>query len=127
MESLGMTEEEARTAAMMMVQRPGYSEHNAGICADIMSDEYTGMDDDGFKNTKAYAWLRENAAKYGFILRYPEDGFEKTGISFEPWHYRFVGQYYAQIITNKGITLEEYFEEMNWVDEEGKVVYLQGE
>ncbi len=120
---LGMTEEEARIDTLREVQLPGCSEHNAGISADIMSNEYTSMDDDGFKDTKAFAWLQENAAKYGFILRYPEDGYEKTGISYEPWHYRFVGRYYAQVITDKGITLEEYFEEMNWVDEEGKAVY----
>lgn len=123
MDRLGMTEEEARIDTMREVQSPGCSEHNAGIAADIMSDEYTGMDDDGFKDTKAFAWLQENAAKYGFILRYPENGYESTGISYEPWHYRFVGRYYAQLLTDKGVTLEEYFEEMNWVDEDGKAVY----
>lgn len=120
---LGMTEEEARIDTLREVQSPGCSEHNAGIAADIMSNEYTSMDDDGFKDTKAFAWLQENAAKYGFILRYPEDGYASTGISYEPWHYRFVGVYYARVITDKGITLEEFFEEMNWVDEEGKAVY----
>lgn len=119
---LGMTEEEARIDTLREVQLPGCSEHNAGISADIMSDKYTSMDDDGFKNTEAFAWLQKNAAKYGFILRYPEDGFEKTGINFEPWHYRFVGRYYAQVLTDRGITLEEYFEEMNWVDENGKAI-----
>lgn len=122
MVTLGMNRDEAEAAALKTAQRPGYSEHNAGIAVDILSDEYTYMDDDGFKNTKAYAWLQENAADYGFILRYPEDGFASTGMSFEPWHYRFVGQYYARIIIEKGVTLEEFFEEMNWVDEEGRMI-----
>ena len=46
-----------------------------------------------------------------------------TGIIYEPWHYRFVGVYYAKLLADKGVTLEEYFEEMNWVDEDGKAVY----
>ncbi|MCM1578845.1 MAG: M15 family metallopeptidase [Ruminococcus sp.] len=123
MDRLGMTEEEARIDTLREVQSPGCSEHNAGIAADIMSNEYISMDDDGFKNTEAFSWLRDHAADYGFILRYPEDGYESTGITYEPWHYRFVGVYYAKIIKDKGITLEEYFEEMNWVDDEGTAVY----
>lgn len=123
MENKGMTEEEAYEDTLKEVQLPGYSEHNAGIAADIMSDEYVDMDDDGFKNTKAYAWLQENAADYGFILRYPEGKESVTGIIYEPWHYRFVGVYYAKLITDKGVTLEEFFEEMNWVDDDGVAVY----
>ncbi len=118
----GMTEEEAYADTLKEVQLPGYSEHNAGVAADIMSDEYVSMDDDGFENTKAFAWLQENAADYGFILRYPEGKENITGIIYEPWHYRFVGVYYAKLLTDRGITMEEYFEEMNWVDEEGKSV-----
>ncbi len=118
----GMTYEEAYADTLKEVQLPGYSEHNAGLAADIMSDEYVDMNDDGFKDTKAYAWLQEHAADYGFILRYPEGKENITGIIYEPWHYRFVGVYYAKLITDKQITLEEYFEEMNWVDEDGIAV-----
>lgn len=121
-ENKGMTEEEAYEDTLKEVQLPGYSEHNAGIAADIMSNECIDMDSDDFKNTKAYAWLQENAADYGFILRYPEGKESVTGIIYEPWHYRFVGVYYAKLITDKGITLEEFFEEMNWVDEDGVAV-----
>lgn len=116
----GMTREEAEADTLKEVQLPGFSEHNAGIAADIMSVEEISMDDDRFKNTEAYAWLSEHAAEYGFILRYPEGKEDITGIVFEPWHYRFVGVYYANLIKDKGITLEEFFEEMNWVDENGK-------
>ncbi len=119
----GMTYEEAYADTLKEVQLPGYSEHNAGVAADIMSDECVSMDDDSFKNTKAYAWLMEHAADYGFILRYPEGKEDITDIIYEPWHYRFVGVYYAKLLTERGITMEEYFEEMNWVDEDGVAVY----
>ena len=69
MDNRGMTYEEAYADTLKEVQLPGYSEHNAGLAADIMSDEYVDMNDDGFKNTEAYKWLREHAADYGFILR----------------------------------------------------------
>ena len=120
--NLGMTEEEAYEDTLKEVQLPGYSEHNAGLAADIMVKECTDMDSDAFKNTDAYAWLMENAADYGFILRYPEGKEDVTGIIYEPWHYRFVGVYYAKQLADMGITMEEYFEEMNWVDENGKSV-----
>ena len=119
----GMTYDEAYADTLKEVQLPGFSEHNAGVAADIMSNEESSMEDDRFKNTKAYAWLQENAADYGFILRYPEGKEDITGIIYEPWHYRFVGVYYAKLLTDKGITLEEYFTEMNWADEDGKAVY----
>lgn len=119
----GMTYEEAYADTLKEVQLPGYSEHNAGVAADIMSDEYSSMDDDGFENTKAFEWLSEHAADYGFILRYPDGKENITGIIYEPWHYRFVGVYYAKLLTEKKLTMEEYFEQMNWVDEDGKAVY----
>lgn len=119
----GMSYDEAYADTLKEVQLPGFSEHNAGVAADIMSDEEYSMDDDRFKKTKAYKWLTEHAADYGFILRYPEGKEAVTGIIYEPWHYRFVGVYYAKLLTDKQITLEEYFEEMNWVDKDGKAVY----
>lgn len=122
MDNRGMTYDEAYEDTLKEVQLPGYSEHNAGVAADIMSDEYVDMDDDGFKETKAYEWLQRNAATYGFILRYPEGKEDITGIIYEPWHYRFVGVYYAKLLTDRQITMEEYFEEMNWVDEDGVCV-----
>ena len=53
-------------------------------------------------------WLKNNAYKYGFILRYPKDKYEITKINYEPWHYRYVGKKAAKEITNQNITLEEY-------------------
>lgn len=122
----GMTYDEAYVDTAASVAFPGKSEHNAGVAADIMSDEYTSMDDDGFENTKAFAWLSEHAAEYGFILRYPKGKTDITGIIYEPWHYRFVGVYYATEIKNSGLCLEEYFENKGWVDSDGKAVQCLG-
>lgn len=120
----GMSYDEAVADTEKEVAYPGKSEHNAGLSADIFSDEYVSFDDDGFKNTKAYAWLMENAADYGFILRYPENKEAETGIIYEPWHYRFVGVYYAHKVTESGLCLEEFFEQNGWLDENGKAIKM---
>lgn len=88
------------------VAKPGFSEHQTGLCVDI-STRNTGLTIN-FKYTKEYIFLKENAYKYGFILRYPENKEVITGYNFEPWHYRFVGVENAKEIYNKKISLEEY-------------------
>lgn len=120
----GMSYDEAVLDTEKEVAYPGKSEHNAGLSADIFSDEYVSFDDDGFKNTKAYAWLMENAADYGFILRYPEEKEAETGIIYEPWHYRFVGVYYAHKVQESGLCLEEYFKANGWLDENGTATQM---
>lgn len=122
----GMTYEEAYADTLMNVALPGMSDHNAGLGADIMTTNYTSMDDAGFEDTEAFKWLKENAKNYGFILRYPKDKFEYTGIIYEPWHYRFVGIYYAHEIEQSGLSLEEFYESKGWLDENGKAVKMQG-
>lgn len=83
--------------------RPGYSEHQAGLATDINSVEVS------FANTAEFRWLKDHAAEYGFILRYP-DGLEYiTGFSYEPWHYRYVGVEAAQQIVSEGLTFDEYY------------------
>lgn len=119
----GMTEEEAYEDTLKEVALPGASEHNSGLAADIMCDTMTDMSDDSFKETKEYKWLKEHCADYGFVIRYPEGKEKITGYKFEPWHYRFVGQYYAKYMTENGLCLEELFEEKNWVDDDGVSVY----
>ncbi len=114
----GMNYEEAYKSAMQSVQLPGQSEHNAGLAVDILSNEYDSMDDDGFENTEAFRWLSEHAAEYGFILRYPKNKTDITGIIYEPWHYRFVGIYYANKIKESGLCMEEFFEENGWLNED---------
>ena len=59
-------------------------------------------------NDEVYAWLAENAHEYGFILRYPQGKEDLTGISYEPWHYRYVGIEVAQAIYQQCVCLEEY-------------------
>ncbi len=115
----GMTYDEAYADTLNEVALPGVSEHNAGLAVDILSGEYYSFDDDGFKNTKAYAWLSEHAAEYGFILRYPESKQDITGIIYEPWHYRFVGVYYANEIKESGLCLEEFYIEKGWAGADG--------
>ncbi len=89
---------------------PGSSEHQTGLCVDMHN--LPGADV-SFANEPAYTWLRENCWKFGFILRYPQDKTEITGISFEPWHYRFVGRYHAQRMYQSGMCLEEYVAYLN--------------
>lgn len=84
-------------------QPPGASEHQTGLCFDVTTET-----SDGFESTEQYAWLREHAHKYGFIQRYPANKAHITGISYEPWHYRYVGVTAATQIRNQDITLEEY-------------------
>ncbi len=100
----GMDKTEATVAAATVIMVPGSSEHNAGLAMDICSLS------ESFENTKEFEWLSQNAADYGFILRYPKDAKSKeiTKVVYEPWHYRFVGVDAAKEIKAKGITLEEY-------------------
>jgi len=122
----GMTKEEAEADALAEVALPGESEHNAGLALDIMVEEYQNMDDDGFEDTEAFAWLDKHAAEYGFILRYPKGKQDITGIIYEPWHYRFVGLYYANEIKKSGMCLEEYYGQQGWLDENGTAIKMRG-
>ncbi|MBO4904774.1 MAG: M15 family metallopeptidase [Lachnospiraceae bacterium] len=103
----GMTYLESYKVGSMSVTVPGTSEHHLGLALDILTGSYTEMDD-GFGETEAGKWLAANCADYGFILRYPEGKEEITGIIYEPWHFRYVGQQYAKDIMERGVCLEEY-------------------
>ncbi len=87
--------------------RPGHSEHQTGLAVDV-----SGSNDDYnlFAESKEFLWMKDNAHKYGFILRYPQGKEKITGFKYEPWHYRFVGIEVAQIIYDENITLEEYYD-----------------
>lgn len=91
--------------ADMASARPGHSEHQTGLAVDIAD---LSLDYDNFENTKEFTWVKNNAHKYGFILRYPKAKFHITGFKYEPWHYRYVGLEIATYIYNNNITLEEY-------------------
>ena len=83
--------------------RPGYSEHQTGLCSDI------NKIDSSFANTKEAKWLAGNAYKYGFILRFPKGKEDITGYKYEPWHFRYVGIDAAKVIYDNNLTLEEYY------------------
>lgn len=107
----GYTYQEAYDEVTMETMPPGYSEHATGLAFDIVALDYQ-MLDSRQKNTDENKWLLAHCAEYGFILRYPEDKEEVTGISYESWHFRYVGVEAAEYIMEKGITLEEYLEEL---------------
>ena len=106
----GLTGEAAREKAGTEVAFPGTSEHNLGLAVDIVARDYQILDEKQARTEEA-RWLKENCWKYGFILRYPTDKTEETGIIFEPWHYRYVGEKAAKEIMEQGICLEEYLDE----------------
>ena len=91
--------------ADMASARAGHSEHQTGLAVDIAD---LSLDYDNFESTKEFNWVKENAHKYGFILRYPKAKFHITGFKYEPWHYRYVGINVASYIYINDITLEEY-------------------
>lgn len=99
--------EEAVTLAAEEVAYPGTSEHQLGLAADIIDETYPYLNE-WQETTGTQRWLKEHAVDYGFILRYPEGSSDITGIIYEPWHYRYVGEKFAKEITKRGITLEEY-------------------
>lgn len=105
----GMDYWEAFSDNRLSVAEPGTSEHALGLALDLISNQYTELDE-GQENTKEAKWLKENCYKYGFILRYPPEKTDITGIIYEPWHYRYVGVEDATEIMKLGITLEEYLE-----------------
>ncbi len=86
--------------------RPGQSEHQTGLAMDVGCPGCTDLTE-RFADTAAYRWLRENAHRYGYIIRYTENGEEETGYAFEPWHVRYVGKE-AAAIKKSGLTLEAY-------------------
>lgn len=107
----GMSYVDAYKTASITVTVPGASEHQIGLAVDIISDTYSALDI-GFADTPAGQWLAEHSWEYGFILRYPLGKEEITGIQYEPWHFRYVGVDAAKVITEDGITLEEFVENL---------------
>ncbi len=102
---------DAYKTASITVTVPGASEHQVGLAVDIICDNYSALDE-GFGNTEAGKWLKENSKNYGFILRYPQGKENITGIQYEPWHFRYVGKEAATIIMEQDITLEEFIESL---------------
>ena len=92
--------------------RPGESEHQTGLAVDLSTSEIDYRNSSDFADTAAGRWVAENAHKFGFILRFPEDKTDITGYSYEPWHIRYVGLTAAADIYEENLTLEEYLEQL---------------
>jgi len=113
------SDEQIKAEVLTYSAYPGTSEHQTGLCVDLITSEMEGLwnfgsetpnnpYDKGFAETDAFEWLKCNAHKFGFVLRYPEDKTDITGYAYESWHYRFVGIDAATEMYNSGLTLEEY-------------------
>lgn len=87
--------------------KPGHSEHQTGLAFDLGGQMKYWLEPE-FADTEESIWLAENAHRFGFILRYPENKESITGYAYEPWHFRYVGEDHAKKIYEEGITLEEY-------------------
>lgn len=101
--------DKAEEVAAQAIAYPGQSEHQSGLCLDMHNLAAAGQD---FGATPDGKWLAENAHYFGFILRYPKDKTEITGIQFEPWHFRYVGRYHATKMYDLNLCLEEYHEQV---------------
>lgn len=106
----GKSRTEAEYLASALVARPGTSEHNLGLAADLLFGNYSTLET-SYETTAAYSWMMAHCADYGFILRFPKNKQRVTGVTFEPWHYRYVGEEAAHEIMSRGLTLEEYLQE----------------
>lgn len=109
-EQQGLSWQEAYERETQETMPPGYSEHETGLAVDIVSLNYQILDEQQ-EYTAENQWIRENCSRYGFILRYPRGAEEITGVSYEAWHFRYVGEDAAEEIMSRGITLEEYLGE----------------
>lgn len=103
----GYSTEKAKKEAAKWVAVPGTSEHHTGLAVDIVALSYQHLDE-AQENTAEQQWLMQNAYQYGFILRYPSNKSDITGIGYEPWHYRYVGKEAAKEIYERNLCLEEY-------------------
>ena len=85
--------------------RPGYSEHQSGLCCDV---GVQGLDLNNFTGTDEAAWVQEHCHEYGFVVRYPEGKEDVTGYIYESWHIRYVGKDAAAYLQEHDMVLEEY-------------------
>lgn len=111
----GLSEEEANEKAKETHTEPGYSEHHLGLALDVVDENWNNsypnqVLDAAYGSEPGAKWIAKNAAEYGFIIRYPDGEENITGITYEPWHIRYVGKENAQYIKKHNLTLEEYVE-----------------
>ena len=114
----GMSQEEAIAKTKETITEPGYSEHHTGLAVDIVDQDWynsysTQVLDASYGDQPGAKWIAENAPKYGFIIRYPKDRQDITGITYEPWHIRYVGKKNAEYIAKHDLTLEEFLKQLS--------------
>lgn len=93
--------------AATIVAPPGTSEHQTGLACDI-TDQYYELKNSSLEDTALFQWMSQHCQEYGFIVRYPKDKEDVTGIIYEPWHFRYVGKEAAAYIMDHGLCLEEF-------------------
>ncbi|MFA9381010.1 MAG: M15 family metallopeptidase [Acetanaerobacterium sp.] len=111
----GYSEEDAKNEAARWVAIPGTSEHQSGLAFDAVSSDWYSTNNDlyeTFEETQEFEWLISHCVEYGFVLRYAKDKQDITGISYEPWHYRYVGEENARYMTEHNLCLEEFVEKL---------------
>jgi D-alanyl-D-alanine carboxypeptidase len=104
-------EREGEAAANTYSARPGQSEHQTGLSADVSSPSVDYQLSNDYGKTEEGRWLAENAHRFGFIIRFPKGKEEITGYQYEPWHIRYVGLVAAKEIYERDLTLEEFLQE----------------
>ena len=121
--NMGYGDTEAKSAAAFWVARPGESEHQSGLAMDLSSRAHPDLLL-SYARTAHGLWLAEHGWRFGFIVRYPEDKTEITGIGYEPWHIRYVGRPHSDLIHQKGWCLEEY---IAFLSEQGGLTFRDGD
>lgn len=109
--SYGLSQEAAITEAKRWVAPPGTSDHHTGLALDIVTPSHQVLNHD-FANTDAGVWMAAHSWEHGFVIRFPKDKQDITGITYEPWHLRYVGKEHAAAMHENKECLEEYVERL---------------
>ena len=105
----GFVKTDGKVAADASSARPGHSEHQTGLAADLEPTSRQCEVEVCFESTPEGKWLEANSYKYGFIIRYHKNTQSLTGYEYEPWHVRYVGENLANQLKNGSQTLEQFF------------------
>lgn len=112
----GFSEDEALSRTKLYLTEPGHSEHHTGLAIDIVDAAWQASGkglQTAYETQASQQWMVQTMVDYGFILRYPLGKEDITGIQYEPWHFRYVGQEHAQFMVENDLVFEEYVELMN--------------
>lgn len=109
----GMSEADAYNKTLETTAPVGCSEHESGLALDIAPEGVYNLEVT-IENDKSNKWLNEHCYEYGFIPRYPKDKEAITGFAYEPWHFRYVGKEAAEFLQNNNLSLEEFFDYLEY-------------